>query len=201
MEKSIARSNPTQYGAAARWFHWATFLLVAILIPTGIVMVDRGDHNIWDSVTDKLYSTHKLVGFTLLWIVVLRLANRLIIGAPQPEHSLTSWQRRLGLANHWAMYALLLVLPLLGWLGISMFPALTLFGLFDLPSIASKNKPAADLVLDSHKALAWVLIALVSLHILAVLYHYFIRNDGVLQRMLPAARKRSQNSTPSGPQK
>jgi cytochrome b561 len=188
MAESIIRSSPAQYAAPAKWLHWLTFFLVAILIPTGIVMVDRGGRNIWDSVTDALYSTHKLIGFTLLWIVVLRLAYRFTFGRPQPERGLPSWQRSLSLANHFAMYALLLLLPLLGWLGISMFPATKLFGLVDLPSIASKSK-SADQVLAIHKAVAWVLIALVSLHILAALYHYFIRKDSVLQRMLPARQK------------
>ena len=178
---------PAQYSAPARWFHWLTVLLVAILVPTGIVMVNRGQHNIWDAVTDALYSTHKLIGFTLLWLVWLRLFYRLNVGAPPPDPGMTSWQRMASRLNHWGMYALLLILPLLGWLGISMFPAVKLFGLFDLPSIASPDKAAANRVLDVHKALAWVLIALVSLHILAVFYHALIRRDGVPRRMLPAS--------------
>ncbi len=178
---------PAQYSAAARWFHWLTVLLVAILVPVGIVMVSRGEQNIWDSVTDTLYSTHKLIGFILLWLVVLRLGYRFLFGAPPPDPGLTSWQRTVSRLNHWGMYVLLLVLPLLGWLGISMFPAVKLFGLFDLPAIASPNKAAAEQILDVHKALAWVLIALVILHILAVIYHALIRRDGVLPRMLPAS--------------
>ena len=184
-------TSPARYSAPARWFHWLTFLLVAILVPTGIIAMDRGERKIFDSMTDNLFSTHKLIGFTLLWIVVLRLAYRLISGAPPPDPGLTSWQRVVSRANHWGMYALLLIMPVLGWLGISMLPAVTLFGSFDLPSIASKDKPSAEQILYIHASLAWVLIALITLHILAALYHSFIRNDGVLQRMLPAARKRS----------
>ncbi len=183
-------TSSVRYSLSARWFHWITFLFVAVLIPTGIVMADRGARDIWDSLTNNLYSTHKLIGFTLLWMIVLRLGYRLFFGTPQPEPGLLSWQRTLSRANHWAMYALLVAMPILGWIGVSMFPALDIFGLFNLPSIASKSG-AADQVLYIHKSLAFVLIALVSLHILAALYHYFIRKDGVLQRMLPAARRRS----------
>ena len=78
---------------------------------------------------------------------------------------------------------------MLGWLGASMFPAVNIYGLFDLPSIAGKSDLAKD-VLVIHKALAWVLIALAALHISAALFHYFVRKDGVLQRMLPVLRKR-----------
>ncbi len=192
METPLAAE--AQYSAPARWFHWLTVLLVAILVPTGITMVIRSEQNILDSVTDALFSTHKLVGFTLLWLVALRLFYRLTFGAPPPDPGLTSWQLKASRLNHWAMYALLLILPLLGWLGISMFPALKLFGSFDLPAIASPNKAAADVVLDVHMTLAWVLIALISLHIAAAVYHAFIRRDGVLQRMLLASRMHAQRN-------
>ena len=76
-------SAPARYSAAALRFHWLTALLVAILVPTGIVMVSRGEQNIWDSVTDALFSTHKLIGFTLFWLVALRLFYRLRFGAPR----------------------------------------------------------------------------------------------------------------------
>jgi len=54
------------YSATARWFHWLTFLLAAILVPAGLIMADRAERNIWDTLTNSLYSTHKLIGFTLL---------------------------------------------------------------------------------------------------------------------------------------
>jgi cytochrome b561 len=159
-------------------------------------MVERGENNIWDSVTDGLYSSHKLIGFTLLWLVILRLGYRFSFGAPPPDSGLPSWQRIVSRLNHWGMYALLLVLPVLGWIGISMFPAVRLFGRFDLPSIASPNKAAAEEVLDIHAALAWVLVAFVSLHILAVIYHALIRRDGVLRRMLPVSRMHAKSYEP-----
>jgi cytochrome b561 len=177
------------YSAPARWFHWLTFLFVIILVPVGIIMADRAERNIWDGLTNSLYSTHKLIGFTLLWIAVLRLGYRLLSGAPQPEPGLASWQVYVSHATHWSLYALLLILPFLGWLGVSMYPALEIFGLFSLPGIAQKND-LANQVLAMHKAAAWVLIALLALHISAAFFHYLIRKDGVLQRMLPVLGKR-----------
>jgi cytochrome b561 len=184
--------NPSESGASysllALWFHWLTFLLVAILAPAGIVMADRAAHNIWGSLTNNLYSTHKLIGFALLWMVVLRLAYRLLSGAPQPEPKPPSWQVHISRTTHWMLYALLLIIPLLGWLGVSMYPALEIFGLFSLPAIAQKSD-LANQVFSLHKAAAWVLIALLALHISAALFHHFIRKDGVLQRMLPGLGK------------
>jgi len=190
VEKAITGASSARYSRLARWFHWVTFLIVVVLVPTGITMASRGERNIWDSLTNNLYSTHKLIGFMLLWIAVLRLAHRLMLGAPQPEPRLPSWQVAVSSANHWALYALLLIIPMLGWLGVSMFPALNIYGLFDLPGIAGKSDFAKE-VLGIHKALAWTLIALAALHILAALFHYFVRKDGVLQRMLPTLGGRS----------
>jgi cytochrome b561 len=186
---NIGASNAA-YSVPARWFHWLTFLLVSILVPVGFVMAGRAERNIFDALTNSLFSMHKLIGFLLLWIMVLRLSYRLISGAPQPEPGLTSWQVTVSRATHWGLYALLLFIPLLGWLGISMFPALEIFGLFSLPAIAQKSD-LANKIFELHKAAAWLLIALVGLHVLAALFHYFIRKDGVLQRMLPASGKRS----------
>jgi cytochrome b561 len=188
MEKNAGGSQ-SSYSVPALWFHWLTFLLVAILVPVGLVMADRAERNLFDALTNSLFSTHKLIGFTLLWIVVLRLAYRLLAGAPQPEAGLPPWQAGVSHAVHWGLYALLLIIPLLGWLGISMYPALDIFGLFNLPAIAQKSD-LANQVLDVHKAAAWVLITLAGLHISAALFHYSIRKDGVLQRMLPVLRKR-----------
>jgi cytochrome b561 len=120
--------------------------------------------------------------------VVLRLAYRLTFSAPSPASGLAPWQAVISRGNHWALYALLIIMPLLGWLGVSMYPALDIFGLFNLPSIASKSD-LANQVLAIHVVVAWLLIALVALHVSAALFHYFIRKDGVLQRMLPALRK------------
>jgi cytochrome b561 len=189
MVRNIAETR-AGYSAPAIWLHWLTFLLVAILVPVGLVMAGRAERNIFDALTNSLFSTHKLAGFILLWIVVLRLGYRLLSGAPKPEPSLPSWQAAVSRATHWGLYALLLIMPLLGWLGVSMYPALDIFGLFSLPAIAPKSD-LANQVFGLHKAAAWVLIALVTLHISAALFHYFIRRDGVLQRMLPALRKRS----------
>jgi cytochrome b561 len=190
LEKGVGRLTdlaPNQtYSRTARRFHWWTVALVAFQIPVGIVMSYRGPGlNIWDATTNALYSSHKLVGFILLWIVLARLIYRLWHGAPGHEPTIEPWQRVASRINHWSLYGLLIVLPLLGWLGVSLYPAREIFGLFSLPALAAPNQAAAEWVLFVHKALAVLLMALVGLHVGAALYHYFIRKDGVLQRMLP----------------
>lgn len=174
------------YGAAARSFHWLTVAAVFVMLPLGLVMTYRGNVlNIWDATTDALYSAHKLIGFLLLWLTAGRLIYRLLHGVPPDEPSLAWWQRAGSHLVHWLLYGLLLVVPLLGWIGVSLFPALTVFGLFDLPALTTPDEKAAGTMLGIHGKLALTLGAVAGLHILAALYHGFVRRDGVLRRMWP----------------
>jgi cytochrome b561 len=175
-----------RYRVPARLLHWLMALLLALQIPVGMVMAYRGNVlNLWNGLTDFLYSAHKSIGFVLLILLLLRAVVRLTIGAPPPEPSLVSWQRRIAAANHAGLYVLLLVVPVLGWLGVSLFPALEVFGLVSLPSISPPDRAASDTVFTLHRLTAFLLVALIALHVAAALHHHFIRRDGVLRRMLP----------------
>lgn len=180
------RTRLPVYGGIARSFHWVTVLAVFAMLPLGLAMTYRGNTlNIWDTTTDALYGAHKLIGFLLLWLTAGRLIYRLVHGAPPDESSLAWWEKAASHLVHWLLYGLLLVVPLLGWIGVSLFPALDVFGLFNLPALASPNEAAANRVLGIHGTLALTLGALAGLHILAALYHGFVRRDGVLRRMWP----------------
>ncbi|CAH1672966.1 Cytochrome b [Hyphomicrobiales bacterium] len=176
------------YSAPARTLHWITAIAVFVMIPVGVTMSYRGNVlNLWDGLTNGLYSGHKLLGFLLLWLTAGRLAYRFLHGAPPDEPTLEWWQRAGSHLVHWLLYGLLLVVPLLGWIGVSLFPALTIFDLFSLPALTKPDEAAAQRVLGIHGKLALTLGALAILHIAAALYHRFIRKDGVLRRMWPGA--------------
>jgi cytochrome b561 len=177
------------YSSVARALHWITAAAVVVMIPVGLTMSYRGNVlDLWDGLTNGLYSAHKLIGFLLLWLTAGRLIYRLLRGQPPDEPTLERWHKVLSHLVHWLLYGLLLVVPLLGWIGVSLFPALTIFDLFDLPALASPNEEAAKRVLGIHGTLALTLGALAAVHICAALYHRFIRRDGVLRRMLPGSR-------------
>lgn len=177
------------YSPVSRRLHWATVAALCVMIPLGFAMTYRGNTlDIWDGVTDALYSTHKLLGFLVLWLSAGRLIYRLVHGAPPDEPTLEWWQKAASHLVHWALYGLLLIVPLLGWIGISLFPSLTVFNLFDLPALAPPNEEAAKRVLFVHGWLAILLALMVCAHIGAALFHHFIRKDGVLRRMLPGLK-------------
>ena len=181
----VQLAETEKYSGTARLFHWVTVAFVVVMIPVGFAMAYRGNTlNIWDDATNNLYSAHKLAGFTLLWIVLARLAYRLIRGAPSPEPSLETWQVTGSRIVHGLLYVCVIAMPLLGWLGVSYYPALDIFCLFSLPALASPDEAAAARVLWWHGMLAFVFLALIAMHVGMALFHHFVRKDNVLRRML-----------------
>ncbi|TBW38982.1 cytochrome b [Siculibacillus lacustris] len=176
---------PDRYGRAARWLHWVIAVFVACLIPLGLAMVARGAATNFDGLTDRLYSAHKLLGFVVLWLMILRVVVRLRRGAPPPLATLTPLERVASQVVHVVLYVLLLVVPLLGWAGVSAFPALNVFGLFDLPAILPADQAIAAVILGAHKLLALGLGLVALAHVAAALRHRFLKRDGVMRRMWP----------------
>ncbi len=174
------------YSRIARRFHWWTAGLLAFQVPLGLFMVVRGSRmGIWDGLTNGSYSAHKLLGVVLFGLVAARLAYRLREGVPAAEATTEPWQRRVAGLTHRALYGLMLAVPILGWFGVQLYPALDLFGLVSLPAVVGPDKAAGELVLQLHAAAAFALVAVVALHVGAALFHRFIRKDGVFQRMQP----------------
>src|SRR5262245_6119319 len=180
------------YSTAARHFHWWTVALLAIQVPVGLYMAHRGNVlEIWDGLTNTLYSSHKTLGLVILALVVARLIYRLVHGAPADEPTITWWQKAASHATHWSLYLLLILVPLVGWLGISLYGAREVFGLFSIPPLAAQNAEASKPVLMLHKYLAYLTVALIAMHVgAAVVLHYLIRGDSVLARMIPWVGRR-----------
>jgi cytochrome b561 len=176
------------YSWPARAMHWLVVVLVILMFATGNVMTDRGEAGVWDATTNALYSTHKLIGFAILWLILLRLAYRLIAGAPPLPPTISPWQALASGAAHWGLYALLIAMPITGWLGVSLFGARDVFGLFALPEIVAVDKEASEFVFEIHELIANAIFALVAVHVAAALYHAIVLRDGVFQRMWPRRR-------------
>ena len=190
-ERGASASQPLNrqvevYDTPARHFHWTVVALLAVQVPIGFAMVYRGATlNIWDSLTNGLYSSHKLIGMIILLVAVLRLGYRLVHGAPAEEPTLEAWHRVASALNHWSLYGLLIVVPVLGWLGVSFYPALDVFGFIKLPGLVAANQKTAEVVFEYHGLAALLLIVFAGVHVGAALYHYVIRKDNVMARMIP----------------
>lgn len=168
------------YPAAARLFHWLTAVLVLFNIAAGIAMNRLPD----GPLPDLLYELHRSVGALLLVIVLARLVNRMTFSAPPLPQDLPWLQRFAASAVHAALYVLLVVQPLLGWVASSAYRApITIFWLFELPPIWPEDRAFSDRLFVLHAWIGWTIGALLCAHIAGALYHLVIRRDGVFQRM------------------
>jgi cytochrome b561 len=138
----------------------------------------------------KLYSWHKWAGVSLFMLVLVRLAWRLRHPAPPLPESMPKALRMIAHGAHFALYLLMLAIPLSGWLMSSAKGFQTVwFGIVPLPDLLSKNAELGDLLQSVHEALNLCLAALVIAHIGAALKHHFIDRDDILRRMLPGKRQ------------
>lgn len=182
-ERSLRR-----YGAPAMGFHWLMALLVAAMFALAWVMftIPAGDPRIIRPIV-----LHKSIGVVVLILALLRLVWRQINPPPPLPADMPPALRLAAQITHRALYLLLIAVPILGWLmssarGITTAP----FGLFKLPNLIEKNEPLADQLAVAHIALALTLLALIVLHIVASVFHHFVRGDEILARMIPFLRPR-----------
>ena len=170
------------YTRTAISLHW---LIVALLVGQ-FIFAWTMPHIGRNTPVTTLISLHFSFGVLILAVAVLRLFWRASHGEPAPANGLPPWQTASARVVHWLLYLLLFVLPMLGWLNASWrgMP-IVMFGR-KLPKLLATRAPGWAWTGDVHVFLStYVLLALVGLHVAAALYHYLIRRDGVLQRMLP----------------
>jgi cytochrome b561 len=184
------------YTPTARALHWFIALLVVIQLPLGLYMTYRGNEmetvnekgetvkGLFDALTGTLYSSHKLIGITILLLITLRILYRLTHGVPRPDPSVPPALTGTSHFVHGMLYLLLIAVPIGGYLAISYGRFLDVFGI-PLPAITEKNADLSKEIFEWHETGALLLAAFVALHILAAVYHRFVRRDRVVERMLP----------------
>lgn len=173
------------YSPAVRVLHWLSALCVIALFVLGIWMTERAAANLWDDFTNTLYAWHKLIGFFVLLLTVVRIVVKL--GSTRPPYPPNVAPAVIHLASiaHRVLYLLLILVPLLGWAGVTAFPALITVGGYNLPAMPGipKDQALAKQLFVLHGNLALALGALALVHIAAGLHHLFFKKDKVFQRM------------------
>jgi cytochrome b561 len=180
------KNSAERWGPVSQLLHWLIVLLVLVLAIVGLTMgeLPKTPKYFW------VYTLHKSVGITVLALVLVRIGWRLHAGAPRPVAGTPAWQARLASLTHALLYALLLAMPLSGWLydSASGLRPFRWFGLVEMPKLSAPNESLRALSNDAHELLFWVLVALVALHAAAALYHHLFQHDATLTRMLPRRR-------------
>jgi cytochrome b561 len=178
-----SRASPVSYSASAKLMHWFVGAAVIVLLALGPVMkrlVPEG------SLRDNLYLFHEGLGAVVLIVMVVRLARRVVFGVPAPDPSMPPVEQSASLWAQYALYALLFVTTVLGWAGTNAYgDPVSVFGLFDFPTIIGKDQPLSDRIMVWHLICGILIGVIVALHIAGALYHWLVKRDRVLQRMLP----------------
>ena len=178
------RTSSETYTVTARVLHWVTAIIVLLALFLGIAM----DRMAEGPLADAFYNAHKSLGAILIPIAIFRIYWR-FTHTPPPLPAETPWIQRLAAETvHWALYAIILLQPLLGWVASSAYRApVPVFGLFELPPIWPENRAFSETLFGLHVYIGWALCLLLAMHIGAALFHHFIQKDRILMRMVSGA--------------
>jgi cytochrome b561 len=169
-----------KFAAVSRALHWIMVVMVLSMLAIGVAMVvSLADYHL-------LISIHRPLGIAVLILVVIRFINRQIQPLPPFPETMPAWERRIAHSSEITMYALMLVLPLVGWgmLSAAQYP-IVLYGGIHLPFILPPSMALYSILRPAHTILAYLFFATIVAHFSGVLFHTLVLRDGLLKRMAP----------------
>jgi cytochrome b561 len=172
-------TTEARFPAASRLLHWLMAPMVVVMLFIGVGMAATVSARY-----DLLVSIHRPLGIAIFVLCLIRIVNRFINPPPELPDTVPSLQRLAAEASHIALYALMLIMPLVGWgmLSAARYP-IVLYGPPRLPPILPHDLTLYDWLRDLHTDLAYLLFAIFLAHFGAALFHGLIRRDGVLGSM------------------
>jgi cytochrome b561 len=171
-----------RYSRPARWFHWLAFACVALAY---LLINLRGAFPRGSDGRTLSLQGHQLIGLVVLALLLPRLLHRSRTAPPPITPPLAAWESGLSQITHFALYAFLLVQPLLGLLTVFsaghgvVIPWTTL----QIPSPMTANRALSEQLGNVHGWIGTIFYYVIGLHILGALWHHFLRHDNTLRRM------------------
>jgi len=185
-----AKNTEDRFGWVAQGLHW----IIAVMILMQWFMIEWAEEAEHARKTDPAaaleqlawMTRHKAFGMTILGLAILRLVWRWLSPPPPWPPAMPQWQVYLARGVHYAVYLLIFLMPISGWLVSSTGNRpVSYFGLFTFPDLVGPDKALHGQLEEVHEIAFNVLVALVIVHVVAALKHQFVDKDGVLGRMLP----------------
>jgi cytochrome b561 len=176
------RNTGNAYGLVAQLFHWA----IVAGITLQYIWAWRADQT--DSIRTEyqLIVQHKSIGMTVLALAILRILWRLFNRPPALPDGMKRWERFAASFTHWALYGVIMAMPITGWIYSSAAGyGAEFYGLLDIPDLVGTSEALESAFHEIHELLGIALLVLIGVHVAAALQHHFIRKDDVLKRMLP----------------
>lgn len=189
----MSQQTVSRYNNIAISLHWLMAFLILGMLGVGKFMVGLEDA---DPLRFTLTQWHKTFGVLILLLAVLRLSWRLTHRAPPHPAKAPKWEHAAAKFSHIAMYALLFIAPLTGWMMVSASPLnidTLLFNVVPWPHLPwlhnlADKATAVTRYEQFHEWATGAMIALLLLHVAAALKHHFINRDTVLTGMMPSAQ-------------
>lgn len=176
----MQQKNREKFPPSMRLLHWSMAVLLISMVAAGLVMIES--LAVWQP---TLLALHKGFGAFALVLVCIRLAIKMTSNTPSLPLSVPTIQRFAATLSHYVLYLLMFALPISGVL-MQYFAAqpVVIFGIITIPAAMTPNINMFAFFRMTHEYIALVLMGVVCVHLLAALYHYFIKKDEVLQSML-----------------
>jgi cytochrome b561 len=176
----LRENTDSTFGLAARFFHWASALIVLGLLIVGFLMTSME----FSPQKFQIYMLHKSFGLTVLALVIARIIWRFMNPPPKKLEDHKPWEKTLSNIIHGLLYFGLIAMPMSGWIMSSAgeYPV-NFFGLFDMPSLSGKNEALFEISKTLHEAGSFALIAAIGFHFLGAAKHHIIDKDSTLRRM------------------
>jgi len=173
-----SRDTVTEYSLISKLLHWASAIILFVQIPLGFYLVDLdfGPERL------SIENIHVLVGLSIFYLVIIRLINKIISTSPKLEPSIFKGQKFLAKSNHILLYVTILSITISG-IFKKLFNGETLVIFFREIEII-ENFEVADFFYDIHIFSNYLLIALIIIHILAVIVHKLFFGDNLLKKIL-----------------
>ena len=174
--------NTSRYHSLSIFMHWLMLLLLAGVY----AMIELHDEFPDGSPTYELFENwHFTLGLTVFVLIWIRLIFRALFAAPPIQPTPPAWQQTVSKIVHGLLYALMIGMPIGGWLMLSAAgESIPFYGL-SLPALVAPNKDLAELIHEVHETIGIAGYYLIGLHALAALAHHYFWRDNTLRRMLP----------------
>jgi len=134
---------------------------------------------------EALKSWHYMLGLSVLVLVWLRIAARLIWPMRHASPREPAWRNGMAKATHLLLYVFMIGMPIAGWLMLSAEGATIPFFGIELPALTGENEQLAEQVEEIHELGGTAGYWLVGLHAAASLFHHYVLRDRVFARMFP----------------
>lgn len=179
----MSRDAARKYSGLAMLLHWT----IAALVLVQWEISEAAEEASSKAAQGEIMANHFAIGMLIFALVVVRLIWRQVSPPPQMNEAHAAWERTTARIVHFAFYALLLVMPIAGWVALSSFgERINVFGLFTLPVLpVGIDEARGKAIFDLHAVAGVTLIVLGLVHGLAALKHQFLDKDGTLAKMLP----------------